>query len=362
MNHSTTRISAVERQNAAVEAEEQREFYQSAREICKDLFAVRPSRYWLDFAVSAIAAYVLVSVYLAVSIASPLAWLCFIFGGLMIYRASMFIHEIVHLPSGEMKFFRRFWNLTAGVPLMVPSFTYESHIHHHSSRHYGTEDDGEYLPLASGTIGGVLLFLAQVFFQPILVAIRYGIWTPVSFLHSGLRKWTLQHVTSLVINFRYENHKRPEKQTAEDTFWEIMTTLRTWLMFALVIGGVMPFERLPKIFLLAVFILIVNHLRTLAAHRYTSDGSTISHIDQFLDSTNVTGNWMTELFCPLGLRYHALHHLFPKIPYYNLGVAHRRLVTQLPRDSIYHETVYPNMRSAIGELMDAVRSGKSIHH
>ena len=95
--------------------------------------------------------------------------------------------------------------------------------------------------------------------------------------------------------------------------------------------------------------------------RYTSEGSTISHVDQFLDSTNVTGNWLTELFCPLGLRYHALHHLFPKIPYYNLGIAHRRLVEQLPKESLYHQTVYPNMRSAIKELIAAVRSGKSIH-
>ena len=361
MNHSTTRISTAEHQESIAKANKQREFYQSAREICRDLFSVRPSLYWVDFVLSALTAYTLVSIFLASSIASPLGWVCFVIGGLLIYRASMFIHEIVHLPSGEMKFFRRFWNFFAGVPMMVPSFTYESHLHHHSSRHYGTEEDGEYLPLATGKLSGVVFFLAQVFFQPILVAIRYGIWTPISFLHSGLRRWTLQHATSLVINFRYENHKRPDKQTAEDTFWEILTTVRTWVMFGLVIGGVMPFERLPKIFLLAVFILIVNHLRTLAAHRYTSEGSTISHIDQFLDSTNVTGNWLTELFCPLGLRYHALHHLFPKIPYYNLGVAHRRLVAELPKDSLYHETVYPNMRAAIGELMAAVRSGKSIH-
>ena len=363
MNHLTTNLTtAVERERAATTVKKQREFYQSARDICRDLFSVRPSVYWIDFIASLIAAYTLVSIYLAFPVTSVSTWLCFFAGGILIYRAAMFVHELAHLPAHEMKFFRRFWNISAGVPLMVPSFTYESHLHHHSSRHYGTEQDGEYLPLASGTIGGVLAFLAQVFFQPILVAIRYGILTPISFCHAGLRKWTLQNATSLVINFRYEDHKRPEKQSAEDTFWELFTTFRAWLMFALVFAGAMPFERLPKIFLLAVFILTVNHLRTLAAHRYTSDGSAISHVDQFLDSTNVTGNWMTELFCPLGLRYHALHHLFPKIPYYHLGEAHRRLVAQLPEDSLYHENVYPNMRSAIGELMEAVRSGHKISH
>ena len=359
MNHSTLRVTADQREQAAAEIKSQREFYRSARKACSDLFEIRPSVYWVDFLLSVVAAYVMASIFLALPFTSPVAWICFVGGAFLLYRASMFIHEIVHLPSSEMKLFRRFWNLFAGVPMMVPSFTYESHMHHHSSRHYGTEHDGEYLPLASGTIGGVLIFLAQVFFQPLLVVARYAIWTPVSFCHRGLRKWTLQHATSLVINFNYANHKRPEKQTAEDTFWELFTTFRVWVMFGLVIGGTMPAERLPKIFLLAAFVLVINHLRTLAAHRYTSDGSTISHIDQFLDSTNVTGNWTTELFCPLGLRYHALHHLFPKIPYYNLGVAHRRLVAQLPEDSLYHDTVYPNLRSAIGELVAAVRSEKA---
>jgi hypothetical protein len=38
-------------------------------------------------------------------------------------------------------------------------------------------------------------------------------------------------------------------------------------------------------------------------------------------------------FFPLGLRYHALHHLFPSLPYHALGTAHRRLIVALPPDS-----------------------------
>ena len=355
MNHSIGKFSATQREDAANKTAMHREFYQTAREICKDLFAVKPVVYWVDFLISVTLAYLLASFYLALSLASPVAWLCFFGAAVLLYRASMFIHEIVHLPGGEMKFFRRFWNFFAGVPMMVPSFTYESHLHHHSSRHYGTDHDGEYLPLASGTFAGVFAFLAQVFFQPLLVVFRYAVWTPISFCNKGLRKWTLQHATSLVINFKYENEKRPEQQTGEDTFWELLTSFRVYVMFALVIVGTMPFERLPKIYFLAVCILAINHVRTLAAHRYTSDGSKISHIDQFLDSTNITGSWMTELICPLGLRYHALHHLFPKVPYYNLGRAHRRLVRQLSSDSLYHETVYPDVASAIRELLVSVK-------
>lgn len=333
----------------------QKAFYTQAREIVADLFQPNPWSFWLDFIVSTISAYVLASIWLALPMTSPVAWLAFFAAVILLYRSSMFIHELVHLPASQMKWFRRTWNFFAGVPMMVPSFSYASHLHHHSSRHYGTEHDGEYLPLASGSRWDILIFLTQVVSQPVLVFLRYAIGTPLSFAHPRLRKWMLTHASSLVINFQYEKELKPTGQSRSDTFWELFTCFRAWVMLGLVLAGIMPFVRLPKIFLLAVVALTINHIRTLAAHRYTSDGETISHLDQFLDSTNVTGNWITELICPLGLRYHALHHLFPRIPYHNLGIAHRRLTQKLPEDSVYHEATYPSIFSAIKDLLKNVR-------
>ena len=337
---------------------QQREFYLRAREIVADLFQPKPLLFWTDFVVSAVSAYVLASLWLAGSMTSLTAWFAFFAGGVLLYRSSMFIHELVHLPSSQMKWFRRTWNFFAGVPMLVPSFTYASHLHHHSSRHYGTEQDGEYLPLASGSFKGILIFLSQVITQPVLVFARYAIGTPISFLHPAWRKWTLTHASSLVINFQYQKDLKHPWQSRSDTGWELLTCVRAWVMLALVLAGIMPPIRLPKMFMLAVFTLTLNHLRTLAAHRYTSEGETISHLDQFLDSTNVTGSWLTELLCPLGLRYHALHHLFPRIPYHNLGIAHRRLTEQLPANSLYHEATYPSISSAIGDLLNGVRQNR----
>ena len=336
----------------------QREFYLRSKQACSDLFTPNAAIFWCDFIGSVLTAYVAASFYLASSLASPFGWVAFAVAVFAMYRGSMFIHEIVHFPKKEMSVFRRVWNLFAGVPMMVPTFTYQSHLHHHSSQHYGTEHDGEYLPFAGGSVWQVMVYLTQIVVQPILVYMRYLVWTPISFLHPKLRAWTLANASSLVINFKYTNHKKPFQHTKEDTFWELFTWFRAVVMIALVLMGIMPWIRLPKILLLAMAVLTINHIRTLAAHRYRNDGHAISHLEQFQDSTNITGGWWTELWCPLGLRYHALHHLFPGIPYHNLGIAHRRLLAAHPKGSIYHQSVYANFQSVTKELFQEIRKNR----
>src|SRR4029077_16777418 len=72
-------------------------------------------------------------------------------------------------------------------------------------------------------------------------------------------------------------------------------------------------------------IAIVNSRRTRAAHRYHTDGNTRGKHDQVLDSVDIPGGVYSALWAPVGLRYHALHHHFPTIPYHNLGAAYARL-------------------------------------
>jgi fatty acid desaturase len=55
-----------------------------------------------------------------------------------------------------------------------------------------------------------------------------------------------------------------------------------------------------------------------------------------MDSCNFTRNDpLTLLFFPFSIRFHALHHLFPSLPYHNLKKAHAHLVATLPDDSPY---------------------------
>jgi hypothetical protein len=53
---------------------------------------------------------------------------------------------------------------------------------------------------------------------------------------------------------------------------------------------------------------------------------------------------------PVGLRYHGLHHLLPSLPYHSLGIAHRRLMAQLPADSPYRSTIRGGFLETAGEL------------
>ena len=80
----------------------------------------------------------------------------------------------------------------------------------------------------------------------------------------------------------------------------------------------------------------------------------MSLADQVADSINITGqHWLTAPMFPVGLRFHATHHLFPSLPYHALGKAHRRLMQQLPPDSPYRQTDYPSFWSAARELWRA---------
>jgi fatty acid desaturase len=56
------------------------------------------------------------------------------------------------------------------------------------------------------------------------------------------------------------------------------------------------------------------------------------------------------LINPVGLRFHSTHHLFPSMPYHNIRAAHKRLMDQLPADSLYRLTVARSVWSVIGNV------------
>ena len=133
---------------------------------------------------------------------------------------------------------------------------------------------------------------------------------------------------------------------------EIGAWLWSWALLGLVAwGGLAARFVLTGVALMAL-VAIVNQLRTLVAHGWTSDGRPMSIADQFLDSINVPPpGWLPLLWAPVGLRYHALHHLLPAVPYHNLAEAHRRLALSLPDDSAYHRAQHPGLTAPLKALI-----------
>lgn len=100
---------------------------------------------------------------------------------------------------------------------------------------------------------------------------------------------------------------------------------------------------------------IVNQVRTLVAHAWTNEGEQMTVVQQLRDSLNVPPpNWTSLVWAPVGLRYHALHHLLPGIPYHNLAEAHRRLIAGLPADSDYHYVQARGLAPALSTLFGRV--------
>jgi fatty acid desaturase len=96
---------------------------------------------------------------------------------------------------------------------------------------------------------------------------------------------------------------------------------------------------------------LLNQLRTLVAHLWENDGERMTVTGQYLDSVNVPPpGILPALWAPVGLRYHALHHLLPSLPYHSLGKAHRRLSAKFGKGSTYRGANYPGMAMLLGKI------------
>ena len=161
----------------------------------------------------------------------------------------------------------------------------------------------------------------------------------------------------MVIDPRYV---RPLPSESEYRTWliqEIACFAVVWVVPWFIFRGRIPWYFLIQAYATAVVVLTVNALRTLGAHRYLYRGEELTFADQLVDSLNYP-RWplAAGLWAPIGLRFHALHHLFPSMPYHNLGKAHRRLMAKLPADSPYRQTVATSLPRAILDLWQSAHS------
>jgi fatty acid desaturase len=325
-----------------------------AHQLVRDLMTPSLLRYWLDLVGSALVGWSAVLALVVGDLGAGARAAVYVLAVLALYRASIFLHEFVHFQQRRsFTACRRFWNGVIGVPLLIPFFTYEAHSDHHSKRTYASSQDAEYLAFARLPRRRVAEVLGGSLALPFAGVVRFGLLTPLAWCSSRLRKWVWTQASTLKLDLDYRG--RPPLGTRQERSWQA----QEGLCFLLVLGssfgvlaGWLP-SALPLVwFLVLAGILFVNTVRLLGAHRYLladEDGASVEQ--QMLDSYNYTGAaFLGELWGPVGLRHHALHHLLPGLPYHALPEAHRRLMAGLPAGSAYRSVATRSLLRVVWAL------------
>ena len=320
----------------------------AAVELTRDISAARPEIYWPDMLISAAVGYA--GLAGAILLSGWAAWASGLLAVFTLYRALLFIHELTHIHKTALPGFRLVWNLLVGVPMLTPSYMYEGvHTLHHARTRYGTAEDPEYMPLALMEPWRLPAFIVISMLLPIGLLIRSALLVPLGAIIPPLRKLVWERASSLSINPDFRR-RPPEGAFATMVRWqELGVMVWSWTLLA----STQVFGWRPLLIGLAVVsaTALLNQIRTLVAHLWENDGDAMTVTGQYLDSVNVPPPAMlAPLWAPVGLRYHATHHLLPSVPYHSLGEAHRRITAHLGVGSTYERSSYTGFMPLLGKI------------
>ncbi len=305
-----------------------RENYYAAFDIAKRFRAVKTPIYWFDF----FATYTLfvVSMYLAnTSSVSLFLTIHILIAALSFYRCACFLHEIVHFPK-QLAIFSVAWNALIGIPFLIPSYFYWGHKRHHNKTSYASNEDPEYRHFSSEPLVKTCTYLLHPFISLPVLLVRFSFFVPASFLSPKIKIWLNQYASTIAIRYPMNVQALPH-MSVMDNVSQIICSVWALLVLSLLISEFIPFHTFVVFYSVTVLAQVINVIRTMVSHKYkhnvaTRSGSIESSLTQFYDSYNHDkGGFINILWAPIGLGYHALHHMFPFIPYHSISKCHWQL-------------------------------------
>jgi fatty acid desaturase len=300
---------------------------------------ISPLTYWLDLVCSAVFGWLslLVATYSENSI---LAGLSFLTAAVLLYRGTVFIHEVIHVQN-KIPYFRQAYDLLIGYANCYPSYTYEPHFFHHLTRCYGTHEDPEF----NSHIGRHRL---RVLLSPILLSILLPFYQTCRFVFLPLfypvltnkkKTFIFQRLSTLVFNADYKRSLPDENDLRIMRRNDFACASIRLSVFALTIADVLPVKFVILWFSAIALGSLMNMYRALANHDYLRPFGRRTRQEQFLQSKTLTPRLINEIWAPLSMGYHALHHLSPSIPYHELPRAHRYIMKNPRLSELYAETL-----------------------
>lgn len=261
------------------------------------MYKLNLKTYWLDFCVSTLI-FILCLFNLNI--------FTFIVGAIFLYRAGAFTHEIAHQSKNpEITLFKTVWDYTLGFLILQPSLRFtKPHLAHHTTGIFGTVNDPQYPLIRSNTKLAFIIFCILPFALPIY-----------NLLICSSTHWKnnpLEQILYKNINFTKKEYEEINK----------LESAYLVLFFLLCVGA--PSIVIPLYFIeVAAWFLSV--LRIPLEHDLKSYKETSVYDDQRLDSKTHESPIYIPIQ-PLALRFHTVHHMYPKVPYHNLQKLNHRIV------------------------------------
>lgn len=308
----------------------------------KEVFEINLKTYCSDIIICVSIGWLAFIVSGKVQLFSWSFFLCFIVATIALYRAMGFIHEICHQQKNKkFKSFVTLWHIFVGIPLLLPSSFYDCHLEHHNYKKYKTEYDPQYPALKGNRFAIIKLVLLDPLLFPLNLIIRLLILSPLSILSPPLRSFLYCKFSSIAKRDFVAHFNNKQKELLAKV--EINILIFWSIVILLIVFKIIPLIYLAIWYFLVAAIWSLTFFRSLGEHSHDNLIETSLTVEEYLlDSfTYSRGGWQKFMYFPMyipGIRYHALHHLCPAIPYHNLPKAHQFLRENLPEDNLYLQT------------------------